>query len=284
MRQLDKRLNVFRPDLADSRLQGKFAAERFVEGRATRVGVAVASVHREPHFDAMQITQALPGEDVIVFEENNGWAWVQLADDGYVGYLKADHLTNAVAPATHKIAVPSSFLFAAPDIKAQPARSIPMLAKLTAVGEDDRFLKLSNGLFALKDHTSPVAVFESDPSAVALRFLNAPYYWGGKTAAGLDCSGLVQLALMACGINAPRDSDMLESAVGEPLPDIDTSKLQRNDLVFWKGHVGIMTDSATLLHANGHFMLTVEEPLVEAQFRIARTYGNITSIRRLKRQ
>jgi cell wall-associated NlpC family hydrolase len=268
---MDKRLNAFRPDLADLALKGQVEADRYTQGAKMRVIAPAASVHREPRFDAMQVTQALFGEEAEVFDVREGWAWVQLVRDRYVGYVSRDALTEVLEQPTHRVAVPSTHLYPNASIKSQPATILPMHAAFAAE-ESDGFLRLGGSRFVFARHSAPTKKREADPAAIAERFLNVPYYWGGKTFHGLDCSGLVQLSLQACGIEAPRDSDMQEEALGKPVTDA-----RRNDLVFWKGHVGIMWDETTLLHANGHHMMVVKEPFAEAVERI----GKPTSIKRL---
>jgi cell wall-associated NlpC family hydrolase len=267
---MDKRLNAFRPDLADIALKGQVEAGLYTHGIKMRVIAPVASVRREPRFDAMQTTQALFGEDAMVFDVREGWAWVQLVRDRYVGYVSREALTEKVERPTHRVTVPSTHLYPEPSIKSQPATVLPMHATFAAEISDS-FLRLGNR-FVYAPHAAPIHARDADPAAIAGRFFNVPYYWGGKTFHGLDCSGLVQLSLQACGIEAPRDSDMQEQALGKPVADT-----RRNDLVFWKGHVGIMWDEATLLHANGHHMMVVKEPLADAVKRI----GEPTSIKRL---
>lgn len=258
MEHLDKRLNAFRPDLADVRLKGRVSADRFVAGVPARTGDNVASIHKEPRANSTQINQALPGELLSVFEDKDGWSWVQMAADSYVGYVRSQMLAAEIAPVTHVVAVASTHAYPEPNIKSQPALWFPMLSELAVIGEEDKFLKLAGGRFVLRDHLRPVATHETDPAAVAERFLHVPYYWGGKTQSGLDCSGLIQISMRACGLLAPRDSDMQEQGLGRALPERGINELRRNDLVFWKGHVGIMADEDMLLHANGHHMMTVK--------------------------
>jgi cell wall-associated NlpC family hydrolase len=282
MGELDPRLHAFRPDLADRRLKSRVKAERYADGTMMEIAAPVASIHRQPRFDAMQVAQALMGEKLRVFESREGWAWVRLERDGYVGYVAADALSDRLTQATHRVAVPATFAYPAPDLKSQPAVMLPMNAMVAVAGGDEKYARLASGRFVFARHLKPLGEWEDDFVAVAEMFRHVPYYWGGKSVDGLDCSGLVQLALEACGIACPRDSDMQERDLGAELSINDLDGLKRGDLVFWNGHAGIMTDGATLLHANGHHMLTVTEPLREAIDRIARSFGRVTSIKRLQ--
>ena len=252
-----------------------------VEPRMMQVIDPVVTVHKAPRFDAMQLTQALFGEEVRLFHEEEGWAWVQLSKDGYVGYVNGNALSPHVTPATHRVAVPSTFMYPDANLKTLPAVPLTLNAQVTVTGANGAYSQLSNGRFVFTAHLKRVDDVETDFVAVAEMFRHVPYYWGGKSVQGLDCSGLVQLSLEACGQRALRDSDMQEQTLGEQLLVNDLANLRRGDLVFWNGHVGIMTDERTLLHANGHHMMVVAEPLKEAVERIAARDGAITSIRRL---
>lgn len=281
MTKPDPRLHAYRPDLADAALRGRVDAPHFVEPRLMQIAEPVVSVHREPRFDAMQITQALLGEAVKLFDEEEGWAFVQLVGDGYVGYVNGNALSAPIVTPTHRVAVPSTFIYPEASLKAQPAYPVPLNARLAVIAESGAFSRLANGRFVFSAHLKPADFFESDFVAVAQMFRHVPYYWGGKSVQGLDCSGLVQLALEAAGISSLRDSDMQERTLGKALAVLDHGSLQRGDLVFWNGHVGIMTDDRMLLHANGHHMMVVEETLRDAVDRITARHGRITSIRRL---
>lgn len=281
MTTLDPRLHAFRRDLADIRLQDIVESSSFAIPRRMQVVEPIVAIHKAPRFDAMQLTQALMGETVKVFSQEEGWSWVQLERDGYVGYVSANVLSDMISLPTHRVAVPSTFLYPEPNLKAQPAVILTLNAQVTITGGDEKFGQLLNGRFVYRSHLKPVTSVEPDFVAVAEMFRHVPYYWGGKSVHGLDCSGLVQLALEACGTPALRDSDMQEDALGHIVMANDLDSLKRGDLVFWDGHVGIMTDSATLLHANGHHMMVVAEPLKQAVERIAPRYGQITSIKRL---
>ena len=278
---IDPRLNAIRPDIADARLAASAGDARLVEGVLKEVAVPLLSLHREPRFDARLDTQALMGERVRVFDTREGWAWLQLESDFYVGYAALDDLSDGPSAPTHRVAVPSTFMFPGPDIKSQPTVTLTLNAKLRVLRQDERFAHLANGRFVVARHLKPLGEDEADFVAVAESYLHVPYLWGGKSVLGLDCSGLVQLSLQAAGKASPRDSDMQEKALGQSLPKDQLDSLKRGDLVFWDGHVGIMADQRMLLHANGHFMQVTLEPLQSAVERIAARHGKITSIKRL---
>jgi hypothetical protein len=280
MADLDSRLHAFRPDLADAKLRGRVDAIKFVEGVAMEVIVPIATLHREASVTAMQTTQALLGERLMAFEVADDWVWGQLTRDGYVGYISRAAVSTDLSNPTHRVSVPSTFQYPLPDMKSQPALSLPMNARFEIVEGGEKFSKLKNGGFVYTKHIRILNDTDADFVGVAEKFLDVPYCWGGKTSQGLDCSGLVQTALEACGVFSPRDTDMQEMQLGQNLLINDLDGLHRGDLVFWKGHVGIMVNQKTLLHANGHHMMTVKEPLSEAVARIAGTYGPVTSIRR----
>jgi cell wall-associated NlpC family hydrolase len=279
---LDRRVTPARPDLAAASVRGKVEAARFVEGRRLRVIEPVAPLRRTPAHDAMLETEALYGEDVLVFEENEGWAWAQLLRDSYVGFMPVSALGAETTP-THKIAILRSFVYPKPSIKAPPLMALPFGARVRIVAQEGEFGALAEGGFIYTQHLAPADQFETDFVAVAERFLEAPYLWGGRTALGLDCSALIQTGLTAAGRAAPRDSDMLEAQVGAPIAfDQTLAGVARGDLVFWKGHIGVMRDEATLLHASGWQMRVVTERLKDVRDRyVEKGAGPITSIRRL---
>ena len=275
----DPRLTPARPDLAAARLRGKVEAERFVDGVARRLIVPATPLKREPRPDAPYETEALAGEPVTVYDEQEGWAWVQLETDGYVGWLAAQALGPAEPAPTHRVAALRTFLYPGPSIKMEPLGFLSLGARVTVLRLDGAFAATTIG-FVHAGHLAGLDEVERDYVSVAARFVGAPYLWGGKSSLGLDCSGLVQLSLDAAGVRAPRDSDMQAARLGAVLP-LDDPQLRRGDLVFWKGHVGIMEDAGTLLHANGHHMAVAREPLAEAIARIQqKSHGPVTAYRR----
>ena len=280
----DRRLTPARPDLAAEHLRGIVDAPHYVKGEPCIVFDGAADLRRAPVPDAPLDTEALHGEVFTVYDrDEEGWSWGQLERDGYVGFMPSKALTADVAAPTHRLAVLRSFLYGGPSIKLPPMAALSLGSRLTIVGIKDQFAITQRGHYVIAHHLMPVAELERDFVAVAERFIGIPYYWGGKTSLGLDCSGLAQVSLDAAGIKAPRDTDMQESTVGKALDfNGNLSSLQRGDLIFWRGHIGIMRDATEVLHASGHQMLVVSEPLQEAVDRIAaKGAGPITSIRRL---
>ena len=218
------------------------------------------------------------GERVTVYEFNDeGWAWGQLADDGYVGWLPANALLAPRGAPTHKVTALRTLAFPGPSIKLPPTVMPPLGAKLNVTREQDRFAVSPLG-FLPAAHLAPLGRYESDFVAVAERFLGTPYLWGGKTNAGLDCSGLLQVSLAACGIPCPRDSDMQERSLGSP---IEAKSLRRGDLVFWEGHVAIARDETTFIHANAFHMGVAIEPIAAAIARISAAGSEVTAVKRL---
>ena len=279
----DPRRHPYRDDLAAEALRGKVAAARYVKGEARQVVYPAIPLWVQPDARQEWATQALFGERVAVYEEKAGWAWVQLERDGYVGYVQARALSAQVRPPTHRVRAPGTFLYASASARAQTGPHLSMTALLSIAETGAAFCRLAEGGFVPTRHIAELGRFAPDFVAVAERFVGTPYVWGGKTRLGLDCSGLVQVAMHAAGRDCPRDSDMQLAELGrEVAVAADLDGLKRGDLVFWNGHVGIMTDAFMLLHANAYHMAVVAEPLRTAVDRIARAGLPIAAIRRLE--
>jgi cell wall-associated NlpC family hydrolase len=283
MPALDRRVTPWRADVAAKHLEGKVKAARFVEGRAMEVVAPQAPLRREPRPDALLDTEALKGERVTIYDANaEGWAWGQLAGDEYVGWLPSAALAVPGPAPTHRVAALRTLVFPGPSIRLPPIEALPFGAALNIGRIDNRLATMPSGGYVPAVHLAPIGDNERDFVAVAERFVGAPYLWGGKTAFGLDCSGLVQIALSACGLPCPRDSDMQERALGSALDHKAASfKLQRGDLIFWAGHVAIARDRDSLVHANAFHMAVVVEPVGEAISRIRDTGSEIASVRRM---
>ena len=277
---LDRRLHAYRPDLADARLRGQVEASRFVAGELRQVRAAILPVRRGSGEQHALDTEALFGELLTVFAIEQGWAWVQLERDRYVGYVPAAGLSREVSAPTHRVRALATFVYPEPDMKRPPRLALSLNAEVTAVPEDATFLRLATGGYVVARHLAEIGQHAPDPVAVAARFVGVPYLWGGRTRIGVDCSGLVQLGFEAAGIACPRDSDLQQTAnLGRDLP-VDPPGLARGDLVFWPGHVGLMLDAATLLHANAHHMAVVAEPLASVVARQLRSGEVIACIKR----
>ena len=269
----DGRLLLARPDLAAASLEGLVPAKAYAPTRAYRCIVPAASLRRAPDPAAEQLDQLLYGEGFEVLEAEDGWAWGQAQRDGYVGHMRLQDLAAGAPCPTHRVSALRAYAFSRPDIKASPVGLHSLNALVRIEGADSKFLKDADGGWFAAGQLSPIGRFEADPAAVAERYLGAPYQWGGRESLGLDCSGLVQQALYACGLACPRDSDQ-QAQIGQP---VERADLRRGDLVLWKGHVGMMLDAAQMIHANAFHMQVSIEPLAEALARI----GSATAFRRV---
>jgi cell wall-associated NlpC family hydrolase len=282
MPPFDPRVTAARADLAAKELEGRVPAPRYVEGRVYEVVEPQTPVWGEPRPDASLTTEAIKGERVVIYDHNaEGFAWGQLADDGYVGWMPEYALGPPGAAPTHKISASRALAFPGPSIKVPPVEALPFGARVVVVSTYERMAITASNMYVPLAYLKPIGEFETDFVAVAERFLGAPYLWGGKTVLGLDCSGLVQVALTACGVACPRDSDMQEAALGKPVTADAYSDLRRGDLMFWKGHVAIVRDRATLLHANAYHMAVAIELIADAMTRISASGSDVTGVRRL---
>jgi NlpC/P60 family/Bacterial dipeptidyl-peptidase Sh3 domain len=269
----DKRVTPARHDLAAAHLKGVVEAPRFAEGEKFSVCLGRASLFARPAGDASQDSELLFGESFTVYDSAHGWAWGQAVNDLYVGYVRESALSAPFAGET-KVSALMAPVFSAADLKTPVRDLLPLNAAVPVLSRDGDYVNVGPG-FVHQRHLAPET--QKDFVAITERFLGAPYVWGGKTAAGLDCSGLIQTALRAVGKAAPRDTDMMEKALGEPV----AAASRRGDLVFWKGHMGVMLDETRLLHANAFHMAVAIEPLAEAMTRIEKIAGPVTAIRRL---
>jgi cell wall-associated NlpC family hydrolase len=192
-----------------------------------------------------------------------------------VGYVVSSALGPVAPAATHWVSVPSTHVYPQANIKIQPAVAIPMLARVHVTHEEGDFAALHGGGYVYLKHLRRMGDWHKNFVSIAEQFLGTPYYWGGKTHAGLDCSGLVQISRQACGDKCSRDTDMQEDATAKTVTR--NNALQRGDLVYWPGHVGIMQSATRIIHANGFHMQVTSELLSKV---VARSGKPITSIKR----
>lgn len=285
MNEFDLRRTPARPDLAAAHLKGKVSAEAYVGGRPAQVISQSTALRRAPHHGGNLDTELLHGERFVVYDEREGWAWGQSELDDYVGYVAADDLGPQSADASHRVTQLLTHVYPVADSKIPPLATLSLNAKVQVAGAGDPFNEIKFGPsrgFVFADHVWPAGNFADDFVAVAEAFLGAPYLWGGKQSVGLDCSGLVQIALERAGIAAPRDADMQEAELGDFLPGaIDLAALRRGDLVFWKGHVGIMVDATRMIHANVSAMAVTIDSVADFAADVHSIAGQITSLKRV---
>jgi cell wall-associated NlpC family hydrolase len=279
----DLRVTPVRDGIASRTLEGIVRAEVYLDPKTMVCAAPAAGIHRAPDAASEQMDQLLFGETFEAIEEEGAWIWGQARRDGYVGFVAAAALAALPPEPTHRVAAVRTYAFAEPSIKSWASGPYSMNALVAVEAQDGRLARASGAGWMATDHLAPVGSFETDLAGVAERFLGAPYLWGGRESLGLDCSGLVQQALFACGLACPRDADQ-QAGLGRP---IARDKFGRGDLVFWNGHVAIGLDEPGLVggrivHANGFHMMVAIEPLETAISRIeAAGVGQPTTFRRL---
>lgn len=222
-------------------------------------------------------TALLYGQKFNVYEKGRGWVWGQAVPlipgserPGYVGYIPKRAISDDAFEPTHCVNALRAPVFNKPDIKSHILHALPLNAQVRKDAEDGDFLQIGAGAYIHSRHVRVLSEPDGERDFIdfAEIFLETPYVWGGTGNMGLDCSGLLQMALCAVGKDAPRDADMQEDELGERLPIDESENLQRGDLIFWPGHVGIMCDEQIFLHANAFHMKTAKEPYAEAVARI----------------
>lgn len=271
----DRRFLHANDRVAHSALDGVIASPRFTDGVLMRCGTPWADLRRAP--EGPRDKQMVYGRAFRVLDIHDGWAFGFDVVDDYAGYVPADALVEHTPP-THRVSTPLSHVYSAPNIKSPELHSLSFFSELTVVSLTDDFARLADGGYVPKQHIAPLSWRAEDAAGIAELFLGVPYLWGGNTGAGIDCSGLVQCAVWAYGRACARDSDMQAKDWTEIPLD---AEYKRGDVMCWRGHVGMLLDAETLIHANAHHMAVAIEPLKTATDRIkANEFGAVTTVRR----
>lgn len=280
-------------ELAAAYLATAIDAHRFVEGTASRVICTRTPVFKNPNALAMRETELLFGEPFTIYEHGAEFCWGQSAIDGYVGYVNTDSLSQQSwisAPPTHRVCAVRTYAFSSPDIKSSPALWLSMNSLVTTKESSGRFHKiaLDNDQYAyvISDHIISTETPTEDFVAQAEKFIETPYLWGGRTSLGLDCSALVQNSLICTGYTPAtgpvlRDTDMQEATLGHSISNTLDCSLERGDLIFWRGHVGIMINDSQMLHANGTYMKVTVNNVRDFSAKVQNDSGPVTSVKRL---
>lgn len=272
---MDRRLTPATPRIAHVSLQGRVDAPAFTEGETLRLSQPLADLMRSP--GGARDRQLLLGESFTVIDRDEGYAFGFAVKDGYCGWLPEAALAETPRP-THWVAAPATHLYPEPRVQAREIAALSLGARLAVLDMAGKWAETTQG-FVPAGHLRPLGEWLDDPVTVAESLLGTPYLWGGNSRAGMDCSGLAQLAFAACGIGLPGDSDLQQDAGNEIAPD---APHQRGDLIFWKGHVAIAVDAETLIHANGHSMSVAYEGIEACITRVMAQEGRpVTARRRL---
>ncbi|WP_455479574.1 C40 family peptidase [Bartonella sp. B23] len=270
----DPRLHAFRDDLADKRLEKEVTARRFVQGKIRRVNVPVAGLFKKNKKKSEMQTECLLGEELLIFEYGEFMSWGQSLKDGYVGYIDTKALCTPTVKQTHVVSAPRTFQYFQADLRGPVEYPLSIGSRVSVVDEIEireiKYSILENRKAIISNHLSSIGQAYKDYVTVAEMLIHTPYLWGGTSGFGIDCSGLIQLSMIMAGHVVLRDTDMQQKTIGKQLSDSD--KLQRGDLIFWKGHAAIMVDHENIIHANGFSMDVMVEPLEKAIARIAQKY------------
>ena len=265
---MDPRLTPANEIVACSTLKGKIKHSNFVDAKNYQINVPFADLLGTP--DGKRNRQLIYGSKVKYFGENSGWAFIQNIYDSYVGYVPQ----NTIVPETEKthiVTVPLAHIFLEPNIKSKNVEMLPLAAKVTGEVFENGFLETALGWISVSQLKSKTEL-PKDPIEVSKLLENAPYLWGGNTSLGIDCSGLIQISMLLCGLACPGDSDQQMNTLGQNL-DIGSPR-KRGDILFWKGHVAWALNERQILHANAYHMTTVIEEAKEAIERIRKQEDN----------
>ncbi|MBM3518753.1 MAG: NlpC/P60 family protein [Alphaproteobacteria bacterium] len=283
----DPRIHAYRQDVAAEALRGRVQAARFVPGSRRQVLSGIAPLRAAPRADAEQVSELLHGEILVVYDqteiEGTAWCWGQAERDGYVGYLPTAATSHDVWQPTHRVTTPRAHLRPEPNVKAPPLDTLCMNAPLAVIGTHDGYAELARGGWVAASCVGTPEAVAEDYVGTACRLLETPYLWGGRTALGVDCSGLVQTALASAGLAVPRDTDQQAAAIGIALAASDLASVRRGDIIYWRGHCALVVDQDTLIHANAHDMRVALAGLAATVERYRRDLALLVSVIRRPR-
>ncbi len=270
----DRRFLAANGRVARSELQGIVEADLFTEGNVYSLAES-AWLLDSPWGQADR--QLIFGDRFVELERQGGWSFGYSSKDGYVGYVGTTCLVRTFRP-THRVTVRSTYARADPNAKASLVQVLHLNSEVRVTERSDAWCRIVSRdlLHVPAAHLTEVEASDGHVVGWARVMLGTPYVWAGNSGFGIDCSGLVQAAFHAAGLECPPDSDLQEAMPGERISESDI--LNAGDLVFWNGHVAIASGDGTLIHANAHHMSVVEEPVESAVARIASTdTGPVTS-------
>ncbi|MFD2208028.1 C40 family peptidase [Kiloniella antarctica] len=277
----DLRLHPIRDDLVAEYLREKVTCNKYSRGQAAQIIVGKSSLRRSPENQSPLDSELLFGEKLTVYDERNGWAWVQNAKDSYVGYIHSLDISKEVRPTTHRVHALRTYVYPQPNMKSPPLDLLSIESVLSVIQVEGNFSQIQGGGWVFSAHITPQNLIADNHIMVAKRFLGTPYLWGGKTSVGIDCSGLIQVSLSACGITAQRDASMQEKTLGIP---VNSEQTTEGDLIYWPGHVAIALDKTMAIHATANSMDVTIEPIAHITERVEMETGGtgITAIKRVK--
>ena len=265
---MDPRLTPANEIVACSSLRGKIKHSNFIEGKNYQINVPFVDLLSTP--DGKRNRQLIYGSKVKYFSAAKGWAFIQNTYDNYVGYVPESTIASETQK-THIVIAPLAHVFVEPNIKSKNIEILPLAARVSGEVIENGFLETELGWISVSQLKRKTEL-SKDPVEVSKLLQNAPYLWGGNTTLGIDCSGLIQISLLLCGIDCPGDSDQQMNTLGKNI-DIGSPR-KKGDILFWKGHVAWVVNERQILHANAYHMATVIEEANEAIERIRKQDNN----------
>lgn len=284
---VDRSVTPWRPDLAAESLRGVLPADRYVVGQPQRAGRGTVSMRAVPDATAPATSELLFGEGFAVYDRRDGWAWGQAGGDRYVGWVETASLVEAGGAPNRRVTALRAFVYPGPDLKRPPLDALSLAAPVETTGEEERgYIRIARGGqpygWVAAAAVSALDALEPDMVATAERFLGVPYLWGGRSSLGIDCSGLVQVAARLAGHALERDTRRQVKTAGRLIGEDADASCRRGDLVFFPGHVGLMRDEATMVHATAAGHRVRIEPLADVVARAHAESGRgVVAVRRL---